>query len=51
MECRELCHDRHMGLLLADSMRSIGAVKPNVVGCDVQAPYLSVGYSNLRRLT
>jgi hypothetical protein len=29
MERGEFCHDRYMGLLLADYMQDVGAAKPN----------------------
>jgi len=43
----DLCHNRCMGLLLADHMQDIGATKSNAKGAVIQAPYLSPGFSDL----
>jgi hypothetical protein len=46
MECRERCHDRFVGLLLAGHTLSIGAARSNARGAVVQAPHLSQGFGD-----
>ena len=48
MECRELCHDRCMDLLLDDHTRSIGAARSDVRGAVVQALDSNPGFGDCR---
>lgn len=44
------CHDRCAGLLLAEYMQDVGVAKPNAEKSIAQAPNLSAGFGDCRRL-
>ena len=44
-----LCHDRCVGLLLAEYMQDVGAAKLNAEKASAHAPNLSAGFGECRR--
>ena len=50
MERGALCHDRYIGLLLAEYIQDVGAAKLNAEKAIARSPNLSAGFGECRRL-